>query len=62
MTCPCGCEGLIDEHDDRAEGVWTCPRCGEDSDSDLGKPCKRCMMKGSRAFECGWSVIKGGGA
>ena len=40
--CPCGCKGQFDQHDDRSYGYWACPRCGEDSDRDLGLPCFEC--------------------
>lgn len=40
--CPCGCGGEFDKHDDRSYGFWECPRCGKDSDRDLGKPCFEC--------------------
>jgi hypothetical protein len=40
--CQCGCEGKISDHDDRGWGPWPCPVCGDDSDTDLGKPCTDC--------------------
>lgn len=44
-ACPCGCRGVISRHDERAYGPWTCPVCGDDSDTDLGKPCRKCRRK-----------------
>jgi len=40
--CPCGCKGVFEKHDDRSYGYWECPRCGEDSDRDVGLPCFEC--------------------
>ncbi len=42
--CPCGCDGIAQLHDDRSYGWWECPRCGNDSDEDLGKDCSRCKQ------------------
>lgn len=41
--CPCGCNGKIEYHDDRSYGCWECPRCGEDSDADMGEDCSYCV-------------------
>ncbi|MFO0931131.1 MAG: hypothetical protein U1E39_00315 [Planctomycetota bacterium] len=41
-VCPCWCEGKIADHDDRGWAPWACPDCGDDSDTDLGKPCTGC--------------------
>ena len=45
-VCPCWCEGRIADHDDRGWGPWACPVCGDDSDTNLGKPCTDCAGKG----------------
>ena len=42
-ACPCGCNGKIEYHDDRSYGCWECPRCGEDSDADIGEGCSYCV-------------------
>ena len=41
-ACPCGCDGKIEDHDDRGYGCWECPRCGDDSDTDMGEDCSNC--------------------
>ena len=43
--CPCGCDGVQSDHDDRGYGVWECPECGNDSDVDLGEVCSACWDK-----------------
>ena len=41
-NCPCGCDGEINAHDDRAYGAWSCPLCDDESDTDLGELCSQC--------------------
>lgn len=47
-VCPCGCNGLVDFHDDRGWGPFNCPVCREDSDRNLGDPCSDCEGDGGR--------------
>lgn len=42
--CPCGCDGIYKNHDERDRGPWPCGECGEDSDRDLGSPCSDCEV------------------
>lgn len=48
--CPCGCDGVVDDHDDRSYGCWSCPSCGDDSDANMLQNCSRCSNKGKRAY------------
>ena len=46
--CPCGCDGVEEDHDDRSYGCWPCPSCGDDSDADMGNNCSSCKTKGEK--------------
>ena len=45
IICICGCDGVIQDHDDRGYGVWECMICRNDSDKDYGLPCSDCELK-----------------
>ncbi len=45
IICICGCDGVMQDHDDRGYGVWECMICRNDSDKDYGFPCSDCEPK-----------------
>jgi hypothetical protein len=49
-TCPCGCDGVIEDHDDRGYGQWACPKCGDDSDTNMMLECSYCTEGKKRAY------------